>query len=113
MKINPPTEIKAVQFLGSPFRGKKAEELKEKAQEKPTRREALIKALRFIIRIWLYFVLMLIVVGSLGILFTEGIWRFWEVMSPFNFSNYFVLMVLLIPAFVLNMIANKIELTLK
>lgn len=32
MKWDEQTEVKAVQFLGSPFRGKKAEELKAKAQ---------------------------------------------------------------------------------
>jgi hypothetical protein len=32
MEINPPTNMKYIQFLGSPFRGKRAEQLKKQNQ---------------------------------------------------------------------------------
>lgn len=32
VRINPPTKIKQIQFLGSPFQGKQAQELKERVK---------------------------------------------------------------------------------
>jgi len=67
------------------------------------------KILRIIARIWVYFAFTLIIVGSLSILFFQGIWRFWEVMSPFNFGNTIIIVLTLLPALLLNKVAKRFE----
>jgi len=59
--------------------------------------------------IWIFLVGLSVVIGSLGILFMEGLWRFWEVMSPFNTANFIVLIILFIPVFIIQAIISKLE----
>ena len=68
-----------------------------------------VKVLRLIATAWIYVVIASVIIGSLGILLTKGVWKFWEIMSPFNFANFFVLIILLTPVFLLNKIADKVE----
>lgn len=66
MEINPPTEIKAIQFVGSPFQGKQAEQIR--AQAKPnsnTKGSKLSKMMTLVRQI--------------------GIWAFWLLVAYFFF----------------------------
>lgn len=50
---------------------------------------------------WLILLGVLVLAGSLGILFTQGIWKFWETMSPFNFVNWLVIALMATPGLLL------------
>jgi len=71
------------------------------------------KILRIIARVWIYFAFTLIIIGSLSILFFHGIWRFWEIMNPFNFGNTIIIVITLLPALLLNKVAKKFEKTVE
>jgi hypothetical protein len=56
---------------------------------------------------WLYLVGALVVIGSLGVLFSQGIWKFWEVMSPFNIVNWLIVFVVALPGLLLVRFSEK------
>jgi len=57
--------------------------------------------------VWLCILGALVLIGSLGILFTKGIWEFWAVMSPFNFVNWILIAVLALPGVVLLKLSGR------
>lgn len=50
-----------------------------------------------------------VVVGALGILFTEGIGMLIRIFSPSNWVNYLFIFVLLTPAIGANFLAKRLE----
>ncbi|MEI6070520.1 MAG: hypothetical protein WCS31_01905 [Verrucomicrobiae bacterium] len=50
---------------------------------------------------WLILLGALILVCSLAILFTQDIWKFWEIMSPFNLVNWLVIALMAAPGLLL------------
>jgi len=56
---------------------------------------------------WLILLGTLILVCSLGILFTQGIGKFWETMSPFNLVNWLVIALLAVPGLLLVQSSRK------
>lgn len=64
-------------------------------------------ALYYLGLVWLWIVGASVIFGSLAILFTQGVWKFWEVMSPFNFINWIVIAILAAPGVALVHFSGK------
>jgi hypothetical protein len=67
------------------------------------------KLLRVIGHIWLGLLAIVVAIGGISILLTEGIWKFWEVFNLFNIWNWGLIFILALPALGLYALAKRIE----
>ena len=58
--------------------------------------------------IWLVLGCILILVGLVGILITDGFWKLAETLSPFNIINYIVTILILVPDIAMKILSEKL-----
>ncbi len=67
------------------------------------------KVLRIAGKIWMALLALIVVVCGLAIIFTEGIWMFWQIYSPFNILNWVLIFILGLPGFGLVKLADRLD----
>lgn len=76
----------------------------------PLRRVSIFgRILRVISYVWLSLLAAVVALSGLGILLTDGIWKFWEIFSPFNIWNWGLIFILALPAIGLVKVAKRLD----
>jgi hypothetical protein len=65
--------------------------------------------LRILAKIWLFVLGLIVVLSGVVIIFTDGIWKFLEIYSPFNIWNWGLIFILALPAFGLSKLADRLD----
>ena len=69
----------------------------------------LSKILRIAATVWLIGVVIVVMASYASILYYQGIWKFWEVVSPYNIWNYGLTLVVASPGFFLLWLSEKLS----
>lgn len=65
-----------------------------------------ITAIRWFGYVWLTLATIIILIGMVGVLLFQGLWAFWDMMSPFNLVHYTSVMITLAPGMGAMMLAD-------
>jgi hypothetical protein len=67
------------------------------------------KLVRIVGKIWLFALGLIVVLSGVVIIFTDGIWKFWEIYSPFNIWQWGLVFILALPGFGLIKLADRMD----
>ena len=69
----------------------------------------LSKILRIAATVWLVGVVIVVMGSYASILYFQGLWKFWEVVSPFNIWNYGLIFLVALPGIFLFWLSEKMS----